>query len=166
MPEQRPSTIVNHSVLQQSHLIQRIHADGCHSVEVVRDSVSKDYATQCSGIESKKQRSYDWPRGTPKGKSTLDDRELPNLMRVLLLHVMLHVAQSCQAHMDVCVILCMSRRINFETRLCMQSYEKLVSAIIINELKCFSEIHCYIKTRYHFISTCNPFLQDTSTLPL
>ena len=56
MTEQRPSTIVNHSVLQQSPDIEDTQL-AVISVEVVRDSVSRDHASQWSGVEGKKQKT-------------------------------------------------------------------------------------------------------------
>ena len=43
---------INHSVLQQSPLMQR---------KVVRDSVFKDHAAQWNGIEREKQRTQNGP---------------------------------------------------------------------------------------------------------
>ena len=54
---QGPSTTVNHSVLQQSPLIQRKQNWLSSRVQVMRSSVSRDHTTQWSGSEGKKQRT-------------------------------------------------------------------------------------------------------------
>ena len=52
------------------------------SIDMVRDSVSRDHAAQWSGIEGEKQRTPKTdPWGTPKGRSALESKQSPSLIR-------------------------------------------------------------------------------------
>ena len=51
------------------------------SIEMMRDSMSGDQAAKWSGIESKRQRTKNWPLGnSKKERSDLEDRQLPSLI--------------------------------------------------------------------------------------
>ena len=53
-------------------------------IEMMKDRMSRDQATKWSGIESKCRRSRTDPRGTPKQRSDLKDRQLSSLILWLL----------------------------------------------------------------------------------
>ena len=54
------------------------------SIEMMRDSMSGDQATDWNGIECKTQRTKNWPWGTPQERSDLEDRQLRSLILWLL----------------------------------------------------------------------------------